>query len=128
MGAKEALAKLEAIASGYAPTLASDLTLASSAAPWAPFTEELMAIPPKHLPNVLVFDLDDTVWRGDLDRTAGPPIVLGDEQKLVTADGTFVTPFADVPDIFSWIEERGHVAALASAGGQEEQWPGCDCT
>jgi magnesium-dependent phosphatase-1 len=96
--------------------------------PWAPFAEELQAISRNVLPRVFVFDLDDTVWRGDLDSTGGPPFALGDEHELVSANGTFVTPFAHIPEIFSWIEENGHLAALASAGGQEDKWPGRDST
>jgi magnesium-dependent phosphatase-1 len=108
-----------------APIVAS-----SSTASWGPFAEELQALAPTDLPRVFVFDLDDIIWRGDLDQTGGPPLALDlDEgQKLMSANGTFVTPFAHVSEIFSWIEENGHMAALASAGGQEDKWPGCDCT
>lgn len=72
------------------------------------------------LPDVFVFDLDDTVWRGDIDLTTGPPFsVAEDAQGKVSAkDGDGVTPFPDVAEIFDWLEASGRRAAVASSTGR----------
>jgi len=70
------------------------------------------------LPEVLVFDLDDTLWEGDIDRTAGPPFKPGGGGLLQSKKGcSKVTLFRDVPEIMEWLREdriRGAVASHTS--------------
>jgi len=66
------------------------------------------------LPEVFVFDLDDTLWKGDVDCTEGPPFRLNGQRELVARHGTGVTLFEDVPEIFEWLHGTGQRAAIAS--------------
>ncbi|CAE8585171.1 unnamed protein product, partial [Polarella glacialis] len=72
------------------------------------------------LPEVLVFDLDDTLWEGDVDMTSGPPFrPEGGSDGLVTArDGDSLRMFQHAEEIFSWIEASGLRAAVASHTSQ----------
>eukprot|EP00933_Yihiella_yeosuensis_P041238 TRINITY_DN35651_c0_g1_i1.p1 TRINITY_DN35651_c0_g1~~TRINITY_DN35651_c0_g1_i1.p1 ORF type:complete len:292 (-),score=68.34 TRINITY_DN35651_c0_g1_i1:41-838(-) len=84
------------------------------------------------LPEVFVFDLDDTLWRGDIDLTSGPPFLCkgvpeagknGTEKKpsgfqVWAKNGETLHPFPDVPDIFDWLEAGERRAAIASATGR----------
>jgi len=65
------------------------------------------------LPEVLVFDLDDTLWKGDIDCTSGPPFKIQGRQVRAKA-GDFVELFPVVSEIFTWISAQGLRAAVAS--------------
>lgn len=73
--------------------------------------EKLDALP--CLPEVVVFDLDDTVWDGDIDMTSGPPFRLK-KQKVEAKKGDSVSLFRDTSEIFGWLQARGVRAAVAS--------------
>eukprot|EP00931_Biecheleriopsis_adriatica_P089897 TRINITY_DN63969_c0_g1_i1.p1 TRINITY_DN63969_c0_g1~~TRINITY_DN63969_c0_g1_i1.p1 ORF type:complete len:223 (+),score=44.13 TRINITY_DN63969_c0_g1_i1:67-735(+) len=75
------------------------------------------------VPKVFVFDLDDTLWEGDVDRSGGPPFVVkeGARQQLTSNAGSGVVLFPDVVGIFGWLEAGDHRAAIASHTG-EPRW------
>jgi len=66
------------------------------------------------LPKVFIFDLDDTVWEGDIDMTGGPPFLSTGEGLVASKKGGSVHLFRDVLEIFGWLHEREHRAAVAS--------------
>mmetsp|Transcript_4914 Transcript_4914/g.13730 ORF Transcript_4914/g.13730 Transcript_4914/m.13730 type:complete len:246 (+) Transcript_4914:122-859(+) len=70
-------------------------------------------------PEAFVFDLDDTLWRGDVDLTAGPPFPV-DGRAVVAKDGQGLELFPDVPQIFDWLDAGGRRAAVASSTGRGE--------
>lgn len=64
-------------------------------------------------PAVFVFDLDDTLWDGDIDMTSGPPFRIK-ARKIEAKKGDSVSLFRDVPEIFAWLQARNLRAAVAS--------------
>jgi magnesium-dependent phosphatase-1 len=70
------------------------------------------------LPNLVVFDLDDTLWIGDIDMTSGPPFSTDGPALPVLAKkgghGDKVVPLPDVPEIFDWLEIQGIKFAVST--------------
>merc|ERR1712151_953970 len=63
------------------------------------------------LPSVVVFDIDDTLWCGDVDLTTGPPWKQEGRGLPVFAaksgHGDKLIPFPDVPEVMDWLEIQG---------------------
>lgn len=70
------------------------------------------------LPSVFVFDIDDTIWVGDIDMTSGPPFRQEGRGLPVIArkggHGDKVVPFLDVPEVFDWLEAQGIKVAVCT--------------
>lgn len=68
------------------------------------------------LPEVIVFDLDDTLWVGEVDCTGGPPFrkVRGSRHTIHCKNGSPVTLFGSVPSIFDALVDNGIRVAYAS--------------
>lgn len=77
------------------------------------------------LPTVIVLDLDDTVWVGDVDMTSGPPFKTDGRGLPILAQkgghGDKLVPFPDVPEIFDWIEEKG-LKVVVSTHTYKPEW------
>lgn len=67
-----------------------------------------------YLPEVFVFDLDDTLWEGDLDTTTGPPFCLKEDGLIEAKNGDSVCLFKEVMEIFDWLDSCCYKAAIAS--------------
>ncbi len=60
------------------------------------------------LPKAVVFDLDDTLWGGEVDRTGGPPFVRQDARHSVQCRQRVpVRLFDEVPRIFDHLFDHG---------------------
>jgi magnesium-dependent phosphatase 1 len=70
------------------------------------------------LPTLVVFDLDDTLWIGDIDMTSGPPFRTDGRGLPVLAKngghGDKIVPCADVPEIMDWLEAQGIKVAIST--------------
>lgn len=70
------------------------------------------------LPSIAVFDLDDTVWVGDIDMTSGPPFRTDGRGLPILAKngghGDKIVPFPDVPEIFDWLEAHEMKVAVST--------------
>jgi magnesium-dependent phosphatase 1 len=77
------------------------------------------------LPSVIVFDLDDTVWVGDVDMTSGPPFKTDGRGLPILAQkgghGDKLVPFPDVPEVFDWIEQKG-LKVVVSTHTYKPEW------
>lgn len=78
--------------------------------------EELAAV--TVFPSIVVFDLDDTVWIGDIDMTSGPPFTTEGRGLPVLGQrgghGDKVVPCADVPEVFDWLETNSIKVAVST--------------
>lgn len=85
--------------------------------------EELAAL--SVLPSLVVFDLDDTVWVGDIDMTTGPPFKTEGRGLPVLAQkgghGDKVVPLPDVPEVFDWLEAHS-IKVTASTHTFKPAW------
>lgn len=72
------------------------------------------------VPQAFVFDLDDTLWEGDVDRCGGPPFTVedGETRRLHSKAGSGLALFPDVVDIFNWLEASELRGAIASHTGE----------
>ncbi len=64
-------------------------------------------------PKVLVFDLDDTLWGGEVDCTGGPPFAPINHHTVKCSRGRNIKLFEDVPEIFAVVANhpsKMHVA------------------
>ncbi|KAJ2962931.1 hypothetical protein NQZ79_g1946 [Umbelopsis isabellina] len=60
---------------------------------------------PSKLPRLIVFDLDDTLWKYEVDCTYGPPFKYDRKNKVVVdCRGNPVELFRDVLEIFALIQ------------------------
>merc|ERR1712194_373155 len=70
------------------------------------------------LPSVVVFDIDDTLWCGDVDLTTGPPWKQEGRGLPVFAaksgHGDKLIPFPDVPEVMDWLEIQGIKVAVCT--------------
>lgn len=77
------------------------------------------------LPTLVVLDLDDTVWCGDVDMTSGPPFTTDGRGLPVLAQkgghGDKVVPFDHVAEIFDWLEANG-IKVVVSTHSYKPQW------
>lgn len=73
-------------------------------------------------PDVVVLDLDDTLWAGDVDCTGGPPFKphKNSRHTISCRRGRPVTLFHDVPDIFDELTDREIGIAYASRTWEPE--------
>ncbi|KAF4674723.1 Programmed cell death protein 2 [Perkinsus chesapeaki] len=72
------------------------------------------------LPTHAVFDLDDTVWEGDVEFCYGPPFKY--QGGIVYSKGSpSLTLFKDIPVIMSWLVRHGVEIAYASKTA-EPRW------
>lgn len=76
------------------------------------------------LPSIVVFDLDDTLWVGDIDMTTGPPFRTDGRGLPVLAKvgghGDKVVPFPHVPEVFDWLEANSIKAAVSTHSWKPE--------
>ena len=69
----------------------------------------------RFLPRAVVFDLDDTLWAGEVDCTGGPPFRRLDvSQTIYCRDNCPVRLFDDVLGVFDALADRGVPVAYAS--------------
>jgi magnesium-dependent phosphatase 1 len=68
------------------------------------------------LPGVVVFDLDDTLWEGEVDCSGGPPFKLsaGSRDVVLCCHNSRVQLFEDVIDIFDLLIHLNVPIAYAS--------------
>lgn len=66
-------------------------------------------------PRVLVFDLDDTLWGGEVDCSGGPPFAGVDTHTIKCSRGRKIRLFRDVPEIFAAIARHESVMHVAYA-------------
>lgn len=73
-------------------------------------------------PDVIVFDLDDTLWAGEVDCTGGPPFSRHGKLRhtIFCQRRRPVTLFHDVPDIFDELTDHGIGIAYASRTWEPE--------
>jgi len=66
------------------------------------------------LPDVVVFDIDNTLWNVRAHETRGPPFRLQNTSQVSANGGDLITLFPDVPAIFNALESLGITVAVAS--------------
>mmetsp|Transcript_18046 Transcript_18046/g.31111 ORF Transcript_18046/g.31111 Transcript_18046/m.31111 type:complete len:189 (-) Transcript_18046:380-946(-) len=66
------------------------------------------------LPSLVVFDLDDTFWEGDVEATEGPPFKQGGPAHLLDKSSGRLSLFKDVPSILEALFESKVGIAVAS--------------
>ncbi|KAF4688722.1 Magnesium-dependent phosphatase 1 [Perkinsus olseni] len=72
------------------------------------------------LPTHVVFDLDDTVWEGDVEFCYGPPFKY-DGRVIYSKGSPSLTLFNDVPAIMTWLVRHGVEIGYASKTA-EPRW------
>jgi magnesium-dependent phosphatase 1 len=82
----------------------------------------IIPIPPK-LPKCIVFDLDDTLWRLEVDCSWGPPFKYDKkEQVVVDRRGEEVALFKDVLQIFALIQTFPDVKIAIASRTTTPDW------
>jgi magnesium-dependent phosphatase 1 len=71
-------------------------------------------------PRVLIFDLDDTLWLGEVDCSGGPPFRAIDTHTTNCSRNRPVRLFTEVPEIFSHIVRTDMHVAYASRTWEPE--------
>jgi magnesium-dependent phosphatase 1 len=81
-------------------------------------------VPPARIkekvPDLVVFDLDFTVWPFDCHKERHMPFTVA-EQKIVDACGRDASPYPDIPGIITELVERGIPVAYASRNPSVDQ-------
>ena len=74
------------------------------------------------LPQLVVFDLDDTLWSGEVDCSGGPPFTVHKSSRhtIYCQRRRPVTLFQDVPSIFDDLVDHGVAIAYASRTWEPE--------
>ncbi|XP_019640419.1 PREDICTED: magnesium-dependent phosphatase 1-like isoform X2 [Branchiostoma belcheri] len=69
--------------------------------------------PPSPKPELLVLDVDWTLWPFHTDMDVSPPFKK-DSGEVRDSRGKAIQPFPDVPRILDWLKGNGYTLALAS--------------
>ncbi|CAH1269163.1 Hypp4111 [Branchiostoma lanceolatum] len=70
--------------------------------------------PPTPRPELLVLDVDWTLWPFHTDMDVSPPFKKDSSGEVTDSRGKTIQPFPDVPRILDWLKGNGYTLALAS--------------
>jgi magnesium-dependent phosphatase 1 len=78
---------------------------------------------PAKLPKCIVFDLDDTLWRLEVDSSWGPPFQYDGQKKVVIDKRGYPVPlFKDVLEIFALIHSFPQVKIAIASRTTTPDW------
>ncbi|CAH1269152.1 Hypp4110 [Branchiostoma lanceolatum] len=76
--------------------------------------------PPTPRPELVVFDVDFTLWPFWVDTHVSPPFKKTSDGRVVDRHNYVIKGYEDVPEILEWMSRQGYTMAVASRTDAEQ--------